>query len=122
MNPITDNAQLTVLLSLFVAQLPVLIISLLGCVVIVARKNELSGAASWALMGFGLSIMLCILIPAAQAIVQKWVMEGGTSVAQRASIFTVLGVVWSILRAVSYGLLLMAILAGRNAAKMEDRE
>src|SRR2546423_14415103 len=120
MNPITDNAQLTVLLSLFVAQLPVLIISVLGCAVIMARKNELSAAASWALMGFGLSIVLCILIPVAQTIVQKWVMEGGTSVAQRASVFTLLGVVWSILRAASYGLLLMAVLAGRvNAARME---
>jgi len=114
MNPISDNAQLSVLLSLFVAQLPVLIVSVLGCVVIVARKNELAGAASWALMGFGLSIVLCILIPAAQTIVQKWVMEGGTSVAQRASLFTVLGVVWSILRAVSYALLLAALLAGRQ--------
>src|SRR6476620_11606598 len=114
MNPITDNAHLTVLLSLFVGQLPVLIVSVLGCVVIVARKNELSGAASWALMGFGLSIVLCNLNPAAQAIVQKWVMEGGTSVAQRAPLFTVLGVVWSILRAISYALLLAAILAGRQ--------
>jgi hypothetical protein len=110
----TDNAQLTALISLFVAQLPVLIVSLLGCVVIVARKNELAGAASWALIGFGLSIALCILIPAGQAIVQKWVMEGGTSLAQRASVLTVLGLVWSILRAVSYALLLMAILAGRQ--------
>ena len=116
MNPITDNAQLTALISLFVAQLPVLIVSLLGCVVIVARKNELSGAASWALMGFGLSIVLCVVIPAAQTIVQKWVMEGGTSVAQRASLFTVLAVFWSILRAASYALLLMAVLAGRRPA------
>ena len=117
MNPISDNAQFTQLVSLFVAQLPVLIVSVLGCVVIMARKNELGGAASWALMGFGLSIVLCILIPAAQTIVQKWVMEGGTSVAQRASLFTVLAVVWSILRAVSYALLLMAVLAGRVATR-----
>jgi hypothetical protein len=34
MNPITDNAQLTALLSLFVAQLPILIVSVLGCVVV----------------------------------------------------------------------------------------
>ena len=114
MNPINDNAQLTALLSMFVGQLPILIISLLGCVVIMARKNELGGAASWALMGFGLSIVLCILIPLAQTFVQKWVLEGGTGVAQRASVFTVLGLVWSVLRAVSYGLLLMALITGRT--------
>ena len=120
MNPINDNAQLTALVSMFVGQLPILIISLLGCVVIMARKNELGGAAAWALMGFGLSIVLCVLIPLAQTFVQKWVLEGGTSVAQRASVFTVLGLVWSTLRALSYGLLLMAVIAGRNAARMEN--
>lgn len=98
---------------MLVAQLPVLIISVLGCVVIMARKNELSEAASWALMGFGLSIVLCVLIPLTQTVVQKWVMEGVTSVAQGASVFAVLGILWSILRAVSYALLLMAVLAGR---------
>src|SRR5438046_6546105 len=100
MNPINDNAQLTALLSMFVGQLPILIISLLGCVVIMARKNELGGAASWALMGFGLSIVLCILIPLAQSFVQKWVLEGGGSVGQRASVLTVIAMVWSVLGAI----------------------
>jgi hypothetical protein len=118
MNPITDNAQLTVLLSLFVAQLPILIVSLLGCVVIVARKNDLGAAFSWALMGFGLSIVLCILIPLTQMLVQKWAFESGESMAQRASVFTVLGLVWSLLRAVTYGLLLMAVLAGRQRSEV----
>ena len=117
MNPINDNAQLTVLISMFVAQLPILIVSLLGCVVIAARRNELSGASAWAFMGFGLSVILCILIPVGQTLVQKWVMESGGSITQRASVFTVLAVVWSILRAVSYALLLMAIVAGRYQRK-----
>jgi hypothetical protein len=120
MNPITDNAQLTALLSLFTAQLPILIVSLFGSVVVMARKNELSTAASWAIMGFGLSIVLCVAIPLVQVLVQKWAMESGGSMAQRASVFTVLAVVWSLLRAVSYGLLLAAILAGRSAARIEN--
>jgi len=102
---------------MFVAQLPVLIVSVLGCVVIMARKNELGGAAAWALMGFGLSVVLCVLIPLAQILVQKWVIESGSSMAQRSSVFTVLALVWSILRAASYGLLLMAILAGRGGMR-----
>jgi len=110
----TDNAQLTTLLTMFVAQLPILIVSLLGCVVIVARKNELGTAFSWAVMGFGLSIVLCILVPVTQMVVQKWIWESGESMAQRASVFAVLGLVWSVLRALSYGLLLMAIVAGRQ--------
>ena len=115
----TDTAQFTQLLSLFAAQLPILIVSVLGCMVIMTRKNDLGGAASWALMGFGLSIVLCVLIPVVQLFVQKWVMEGGSSVAQRASVFTILAVFWSVLRAVSYGLLLMAVVAGRGTARME---
>jgi len=113
MNPMNDS-QLTALVSMFVGQLPVLIISLLGCVVIMARKNELGAAWSWAMMGFGLSILLCVLIPLAQTFIQRWVLEGGSSVAQRASVFTVVGLVWSILRAVSYGLLLMALVAAKK--------
>jgi predicted permease len=114
MNPMNDS-QLTALVSMFVGQLPILIISLLGCVVIMARKNELGAAWTWAMMGFGLSIVLCVLIPLTQTFVQRWVLEGGTSVGQRASLFTVLALVWSVFRAVSYGLLLMAIVVGRPA-------
>ena len=117
MNPITDNAQLTALISMFVAQLPILIVSLLGCLVVAARRNELSGASAWALMGFGLSVILCIVIPVGQTLVQHWVIESGGSMAQRASVFTVLAVVWAVLRAASYALLLMAIVAGRSAIR-----
>ncbi|MEY2503136.1 MAG: hypothetical protein QOI07_3470 [Verrucomicrobiota bacterium] len=122
MNPITDNAQLTALLSLFVAQLPILIVSVLGCMVVGARRDELDGAAAWALMGFGLSVVLSIVIPVAQMLVQKWAMEGGGSMAQRASVFTMLAVVWSVLRAASYGLLLMALVARPtgNGTRMEN--
>ena len=110
---ISDNSQFTQMISLFSAQLPVLIISLLGCVVIMARKNDLGSATLWALAGFGLSILLCVVFPIVQTIVQKWVVEGG-SLAQRASIFTILAVVWSILRAVSLAFLLAAIVGGRQ--------
>ena len=114
MNPISDPGQMTVLVSMFVAQLPVLIVSVLGCVIVASRRNELGAAASWALMGFGLSVVLCVLIPVAQLLVQNWVMQGGASVAQRASMLTVLALVWSVARAVSFGLLLLAIVAGRQ--------
>ena len=117
MNPINDSAQLTALLSLFVAQLPILLVSVLGCLVVGVRRNELSTASSWAFMGFGLSVLLCVLIPVAQMLVQNWVMDSGHSMAQRASVFTVLAVVWSLLRAASYALLLMAIITGRTGTK-----
>jgi uncharacterized Tic20 family protein len=117
MNPINDPVQLTALLSLFAAQLPILLVSMLGCLVVGVRRNELSTASSWALMGFGLSVLLCVLIPVVQMLVQNWAISSGPSMPQRASVFTVLAVVWSLLRAASYALLLMAIIAGRTATK-----
>ena len=117
MNPINDSAQLTALFSLFAAQLPILFVSVLGCLVVGVKRNELSIASSWALMGFGLSVLLCVLIPVAQVLVQNWAMDSGRSMAQRASVFTVLAVVWSLLRAASYALLLMAIITGRTGTK-----
>lgn len=117
MNPIDNSAQLTTLVSLFAAQLPILLVSVLGCLVVGVRRNELSTASLWALTGFGLSALLCVLIPVAQTFVQIWVMESGQSMAQRASVFTILAVVWSLLRAASYALLLMAIIAGRTATR-----
>lgn len=117
MNPINNSTQLTTLLSLFAGQSPILIVSVLGCLIVGVRRTELSGAASWAILGFGLSILLCVVIPVAQMLVQNWVMESGQNVAQRASIFTILAVVWSLLRAASYALLLIAIIAGRTVTR-----
>jgi uncharacterized Tic20 family protein len=117
MNPINNSAQLTNLVSLFAAQLPILLVSVLGCLVVGVRRNELSTASLWAFMGFGLSVLLCVLIPVAQTLVQNWVMANGQSIAQRASVFTILAVVWSLLRAASYALLLMAVVGGRAAPR-----
>ncbi len=117
MNPINNSAQLTTLLSLFAAQLPILLVSVLGCLVVGVRRNELSNAYLWALMGFGLSVVLCVLIPVTQILVQNWVVANGQSMAQRASVFTILAVVWSLLRAASYALLLMAVVGGRTATR-----
>jgi uncharacterized Tic20 family protein len=116
MNPINNSAQLTTLVSLFAAQLPILLVSVLGCLVVWVRRSELSTASLWALMGFGLSVLLCVLIPVAQTLVQNWVMDSGQSMAQRASVFTILAAVWSLLRAASYALLLMGVVGGRTAS------
>ncbi len=122
MNPINDPGQLTAMLTMFVAQLPILLVSLVGCMMMMGRWNEGSRAAGWALAGFGLSLALCVLVPVGQILVQNWVVGSGGGLAQRAWAFTVLGLLWSILRAVSYGCLLFALLAKRaaNEARMDD--
>ena len=121
MNSINDPALLTQLLTMFVGQLPILLVSLVGCMLMMGRWNDGSRAAGWALAGFGLSLALCVFVPVGQILVQKWVMNGGGGMVQRAWAFTVVGFLWSVLRAVSLGCLLFALLARRaaNEARME---
>ena len=115
MNAINDNGQLITLLTMFAAQLPILLVSVLGCLMMMGRWNEGSRAAGWALAGFGLSLILCVLMPVGQIVVERWVMSSGEGMVQRAWAFTALGFFWSVLRAVSYGLLLMALLVRQRA-------
>ena len=115
MNPISDSTQWKVLFSLFAAQSPVFIVSIVACMVIVTRWHDGWRGWHWAFAGFALSVALCILLPVAQTLVQQWAMDGNHTMLQRASVFTVMGVVWSVLRAISYGLLLMGLIAGRPA-------
>jgi hypothetical protein len=122
MNPINDPGQLTALLTMFVAQLPILLVSLVGCMMMVGRWNEGSRAAGWALAGFGVSLALCVLMPVGQIVVQNWVVGGGGGIVQRAWAFTVLGLFWSILRAVSYGCLLFAFLIRETAKEATIQE
>jgi uncharacterized membrane protein YhaH (DUF805 family) len=122
MNPINDPGQLTALLTMFVAQLPILLVSLVGCMMMVGRWNEGSRAAGWALAGFGLSLALCVLVPVAQLLAQNWVVGSGGGIAQRAWVFTVLGLFWSILRALSYGCLLFALLVRETAKEATIQE
>jgi hypothetical protein len=109
MNSINDPALLTTLLTLFAGQLPILLVSLVGCLVMMGRWNDGSRAAGWALLGFGSSLALCVVMPVGQALVQSWVVASGPSMVQRAWAFTALGLVWAILRAATYALLLMAL-------------
>ena len=116
MSPINDSGQFTALLTMFAAQLPILLVSLAGCLMMIGRWNAGSGAAAWALAGFGLAVALCVFMPVGQMLVENWVVGSGQGMTQRAWAFTALGILWSVLRAVSYGCLLMALLAGRTAA------
>jgi hypothetical protein len=115
-----DNGQLITLLTMFAGQLPILLVSVAGCMMMVGRWNEGSRAAGWALLGFGLSLVLCVLMPVGQLIVQNWVVGSGQSMVERAWAFTALGFLWSVLRAVSYGLLLMALMVRQPAGEVTN--
>jgi hypothetical protein len=104
--------QIQMLLSSLMMQLPLLLVCLAAVAFVLVRWKQASRGAIWALLGFGLALVLCLAIPLVQTAVQQWVMQGG-NVAHRAGIFGGLSLVWSVLRAASYALLLVAVFAGR---------
>jgi hypothetical protein len=111
-----DTDQIKMLLSTFAIQLPTLFVCFVAGVVILGRWKQASNGAMWALLGFGLTTILCFAIPVAQAGVQEWITQSGWTIAERTSFFAGLGFLWSVLRAVTYALLLMAVFAGRSSS------
>jgi hypothetical protein len=113
-----DTDQIKMLLSMFAVQLPILLVCFVAGLVILGRWKEASKGAMWALLAFGLATILCFAMPLAQAGVQKWMTQGGGTLAERAEAFAALGFLWSVLRAVTYALLLVAVFAGRSVSPL----
>ena len=92
-----NTNQIELLLSMFAIQLPT------------------------ALLGFGLAAVLSFAVPVAQTAVQDWVRHNGYTTFESASVMTGISIVWSVLRAVSYALLLIAVFAGRSTSPPVSR-
>jgi len=107
----TDHLEL--LLSTFVTQLPTLLVCFVAGVVILGKWKEGSKGSLWALLGFGLAAFLCFAIPVAQTVVQDWNIHRGHTAIESGYVIAGISIVWSVLRAVSYALLLIAVFAGR---------
>ena len=108
----TDQIQLS--LSMFAIQLPTLIVCFVACLVILGRWKQGSSGSMWALLGFGLAAILCFIVPAGQVAVTQWVRHSGHTAAESASVIAAVSFLWSVLRAITYALLLIAVFAGRS--------
>jgi hypothetical protein len=58
-------------------------------------------------------LILCIVMPVVQTILQSWVFQSGQR-ADRMWAFTIVSIVGSVLDAATYAFLLLAVLAGRT--------
>lgn len=113
----TTFNQLRVFLSMFVVNVPTLIVCAIALVVIMGRRQPgTSGYSFWAMVGFGGALLLCFVMPAVQTALQQWVFQSGERIS-RAWVFTAFGFVASVLHAAIYGCLLMAVLAGRQGSE-----
>jgi hypothetical protein len=106
-----NTDQIELLLSTFAIQLPTLLVCFVAGVVILGRWKQ---GSMWALLGFGLAAVLCFAVPVGQTAVQQWVKRSGHTTVQSASVMAGVSIVWSVLRAVTYALLLVAVFAGRS--------
>src|SRR5687767_5847228 len=96
------------ILTSMLSNLPVLLAGLVAFILILTRWNEIPRAAVWALLGFGLVLILGIFWPFVQGFVQTWVREDATGMNRdRLWAFSVMGIAHSILRALSYIFLLV---------------
>ena len=94
-------------------QLPVLLVSLVGIMVALTSWRRAPAASLWTFLAFCLAFLLCILIPVSQQTMLRLMKESSLDARVRANI--TLGVVWSIVRAISYILLLVGVYAGRKS-------
>ncbi len=111
-----NTNQIELLLSMFAIQLPTLLVCFVAGVVILGRWKEGSNGSMWALLGFGLAAVLCFAVPVTQTAVQDWIKHSGHTTVESASVMAGISMVWSVLRAVSYALLLIAVFAGRSTS------
>ena len=95
-------------------QLPILLVSLIGFMVALLSWRRAPAASLWTFLAFCLAFLLCILIPVSQQTVLRVMKESSFDARITANI--VLGLVWSIVRAISYVLLLSGVYAGRKSA------
>jgi hypothetical protein len=105
--------EIKTLISMFAVYLPRFIICVVACVVILAKWREARSGAVWALLGFGLALVLCFVMPVGQTVLQHWVLQNGDR-ETRLWALSAFGMVGSVLQAVTYVFLLMAIFAGRS--------
>lgn len=105
--------EFQIFIRMFLMYLPTFLVCLVAGAVILARWQEGASGSLWALMAFGLAALLCIVMPAGQAALQHWVFQSGEIEARR-WVLTALGMAGSILHAIIYLMLLLAVFAGRS--------
>jgi hypothetical protein len=98
--------------------LPMLIVCVVAGVVILVKWRQAGSGSVWAILGFGLALVLCFVMPAGHTLLQRWVFYGGMQ-GSRMWAYSAFSIVGTLLHALVYVLLLVAVFAGRakpNAA------
>ncbi|MEY2498615.1 MAG: hypothetical protein QOD12_2171 [Verrucomicrobiota bacterium] len=100
-------------------QLPVFLVCLVGVMVALISWRRSPAASLWTFLAFGLALLLCVLIPVSQQPMLRLMKESSLDARVNANIG--LGVFWSIIRAITYILLLVGVYSGRRSTSPAER-
>ena len=100
-------------LVLLVGYLPTLLVSIVALALAAQQRHRAPEAARWAMLGFGLTLVLAVVHPLGQVLIQAWTINAYQSASNTQWAYGVLGIGGSVLQAVALGFLLVAIFAGR---------
>jgi formate hydrogenlyase subunit 3/multisubunit Na+/H+ antiporter MnhD subunit len=112
MNNNTD--LLRMFISMVPLYLPGIIVAVAAILVCLAKREQSPQGAKWALLGFGLSLFLSIAWPIANTFIQQWMIHGGGHQTERMWVYSAMAIVSSVLHALVYVFLLIAVFAGRS--------
>ncbi|MFO0883545.1 MAG: hypothetical protein U0894_05055 [Pirellulales bacterium] len=100
-------------LASLMTQLPILVVGVLGLLAILSQRKRLGNASHWAVMGILLAMAASVLPIFCQDEISKHFLFGA-SPQQQFAVMAYFAVLWAILRATSYALLLVAIFSSRS--------
>ena len=109
----TATDELKVLLGLFAGSLPTILVCIVAIFVVSTRGPRLAGAVPWALLGFGLLVVLSVAAPLSQVLLQRYFASHYLSFDKNGWMFGVLSVFNSALHAAGLIFLLVAVCSGR---------
>ncbi len=109
-----QGPDLTQILTALTSQLPLLLMCLVGAIVALTKWPQAPRASLWVLLGCSVGVLVSIVAPVVQILSVDWMR--GMAMSQRATMFTAIGLVWSLLRAVSVLFFLIGAYAGRQEA------
>lgn len=100
-------------LSGLLAQSPLIVAALIGLILCAVRWRDAPTASRWTLAASLLSLFVCVAAPLSQGLMMSYLRDLAYPAARMGVLFSGLGFVWSTLRAVSVGFLLIGVYSGR---------
>ena len=102
-------------LSMSLGSVPTVLACLVAIIVVLSQGQRIPGAVPWALLGFGLALVMSVVGPFSGFLLQRYFVSHALSYEHNAWMFGVVSLINSTLHGVALIFLLVAVLAGRTS-------